>query len=378
MEHLFKNKLEIRNSLSQRILNFIENVPFFPLSTDHDQTFNKLALEVFEWQFSFNHPYRRLCERRGITPGKVNFWTEVPPVTTASLKAMPLFCFDPQEACAIFHTSGTTLKNPGKHYFYSLDIYKTAAMRWFKEACIPQNANYPFLVLGPTAQHFPNSSLGQMFSWILEEFPENNTCTAFTAQGIDFKNAQKFLIENFNLSKPVFILSTSLALLEFVDYLAKLGSGAKLIDGSIVLDTGGYKGRKKNIERDEFLKYVAKNLDIPREMIFNEYGMTEMSSQFYESKFIRKKYNTYKKLAPPWLKSIACDPLTLDILPDGEKGLLRHFDLANLDSVAMVQTEDIGTAGPDGIELFGRPTDALPRGCSLLAEEIIAATKQED
>lgn len=169
-----------RNALKQRIFHFIDNASPHQQSQKQEDEFNRLALEVFSWQYSANKPYQRLCDRRSSPPASIQHWSQIPAVTTASFKTIPLFCFETDKACAVFHTSGTTESTSGKHYFHELGLYESAALKWFQLCCVEKNNKVPYLVLGPTAKHFPNSSLGQMFSWIIEAFGTDENLVAFS------------------------------------------------------------------------------------------------------------------------------------------------------------------------------------------------------
>jgi hypothetical protein len=116
-----------------------------------------------------------------------------------------------------------------------------------------------------------------------------------------------------------------------------------------------------------------RSFGIPPERIVNEYGMTELSSQYYDTVLIsdRGLVHPRPKLGPPWLRPLVVDPETLQPLPEGATGLILHLDLANLDSVLAVQTDDLGRITPDGLQLLGRATGAEARGCSLAAEELM-------
>lgn len=340
-------------------------------SAQKERAFTELALAVFHYQFEHNLPYRKLCQNRGVEPDHVRRWQEIPPVMASSFKYAPLFCGDhSQDAIRVFHTSGTTQNKPGKHYFRTLELYRTASLRMFKWACLPDSQKMSMLILGPNAVDFPNSSLGQMFSWVVEAYGAPDFSFCFSQKGLDFHSAMRWLQEQCLQQTPVFILATSLTLLDFIKNSHPGELPFKLPTGSRILDTGGYKSSLHSIERNDFLELAANQFGLPKEWIFNEYGMTELSSQFYETRFIAEAFGVGVKAMPPWVHSLACNPETLAPLPEGDEGVLRHFDLANLDSVAMLQTEDMGIVRGCTIELLGRDPNAEPRGCSLLADEI--------
>ena len=363
-----------RDKLFDQIAQFIEScelqVQDIQRAHEIQSTFEQLAIQLFQLQFQTNFPYRKLCLHRFSDPAAVQKWQDIPAVMTSSFKHATLFCGDAEkEQRAVYYTSGTTTSVPGKHYFKTTALYELASVRTFEWACLPDCKRLPIIILGPTKELFPHSSLGQMFSWTLQEFGSEQSAAFFSPAGLDKPGAAEWLSGQ-DHRNPVMMLATSLALLEFVEFCEHNGLQFQLPKMSRIIDTGGYKGSSREIQRKELLQRTAACLGVPENWIFNEYGMTEMSSQFYQTVFILDDFGSSEKLGPPWLRSIACDPDSLALLPDGTAGVLRHFDLANVDSVAMLQTEDIGIVRGRKIELLGRDPAAEPRGCSLLADEL--------
>ena len=133
------------------------------------------------------------------------------------------------------------------------------------------------------------------------------------------------------------------------------------------MDTGGEKGRP-GLARSDIVRDLAPRLGLTLDCVVNEFGMTELLSQRYG-----RGDPAVPLLAPPWLRSQVLDPLTLQEVPEGEVGILCHFDLANLGSVCSVLTEDRGRKVGDGIEWVGRTEGAPPRGCSLATAELLEA-----
>jgi acyl-CoA synthetase (AMP-forming)/AMP-acid ligase II len=411
-------------SIAEKILTYIHTVP---LAEFDDGTFNGLALELFRYQIERNAVYRGICAQQSVAPERVTDWRGIPAVTTSAFKAVALTCFPPHEAAAVFHTSGTTQKRSGKHYFRTLDFYRAAMLRSFAAYCLDQSpsralrANNETLhassrdvipeescynsklyfetkqdssgmtfsfgsakvnkmrmhFLGPTAEHFPHSSLGYMFSEIRKEFGDEQSAVFFSPEGVDAEGFRKALEKALEENTPFFILGTALALLEVMEKFAQQNRKFQLPPGSRILDTGGYKGRQIEVSREAFQRRLSETFGVPKEYLLNEYGMTELSSQFYESRLpgipnYASRFTPYAShFPPPWVRAAAVDPETLKILPEGEVGLLRIFDLANVDSVMAIQTEDLGRAWQDRIELLGRATGAELRGCSLLTEAIV-------
>jgi hypothetical protein len=377
------------HSISDSILQFIRTVP---LSEFDNAVFADLAQRLFEYQFENNTIYRGLCEQQEVSPSRVAQWQYFPAITTSAFKDVPLTCFPPLDAIAVFHTSGTTQTRPGKHYFWRLDFYRTAMLRSFAAYCL---ADFDFRIsdfelatagaqlkkskmrmffLGPTREQFPHSSLGYMFSVIKETLGDKNSAAFFSPKGVDVAAFQLALQKSVEENLPVFILGTALALLECMEKFQHQKLAFTLPAGSRILDTGGYKGRRREIPREEFNSRLCETFGLPQENLLNEYGMTELSSQFYESHLFGIPLRDNRpnvKFIPPWVRIVAVDPENLEILSEGETGLLRIFDLANVDSVMAIQTEDVGRAWQDRVELLGRATGAALRGCSLLTETIV-------
>ncbi|NUO83952.1 hypothetical protein HUU05_28085 [candidate division KSB1 bacterium] len=358
------------HDLRSTIYDFITHAD---LATFDDHTFNALALGLFEYQFQHNTVYQRYCQQAGVTSARLAHWREIPAVTTSAFKRVPLACFPHEQATTVFHTSGTTQQRAGKHYFRDLQFYRAALLRSFKAYCLPDCGPIRFLFLAPTAKHFPNSSLGYMCTALRDEFGAAASAAFFTPEQLQIGCVRRAMESASKENTSVFIFGTAFNLLAFMDECAAQSIRFELPAGSRVLDTGGYKGRTREILRAEFQNMLCACFGITKNFLLNEYGMTELSSQFYESRLPHTPLTDERegvKFMPPWVRVLAVDPNTMQPLPSGEIGMLRVYDLANVDSVSAIQTEDLGRAWQDRIELLGRASDAELRGCSLLTEMI--------
>ena len=130
------------------------------------------------------------------------------------------------------------------------------------------------------------------------------------------------------------------------------------------METGGFKGRRREVSPDEFYPQFEERLGLTRKQIVSEYGMCELSSQFYTHPSSPISHRLF--YGPAWVRVIVVDPETGREARDGERGLIRIFDLANVGSVLAIQTEDVGVRRGDGFELLGRAPMAEARGCSLM------------
>ena len=343
------------------------------LASFDDRIFNALALQLFAYQFQNNPVYQRYCRHSGCNSPQLAHWHEIPAVTTSAFKHATLACFPHTEARAVFHTSGTTQQRAGKHYLRDLRFYRAALLRSFKAYCLPHDEKIRLLFLAPTAKHFPNSSLGYMCSALREEFGAAGSGAFFTPEELQLGCFRRALETAIADDAPVFVFGTAFNLLAFMDDCATNNLRFQLPRGSRVLDTGGYKGRTREVPAAEFRDMLCAYFGLAKDFLLNEYGMTELSSQFYESRLPHTPLADAReqiKFLPPWMRVVAFDTNTIRPLPAGEIGMLRMYDLANVDSVFAIQTEDLGRAWQDRIELHGRASAAELRGCSLLTELI--------
>jgi hypothetical protein len=343
-----------------------------------DAEFNELALTAFRYQFACNAPYRAYCERRGATPDLVREWGDIPAVPTDAFKAAPLVCGDPATARAVFRTSGTSAgaARRGQHFFPDLTVYDAALLAGFAAHLLPDGAKLRMLSLVPPPAEAPNSSLSHMIRAVIDEFGADGSGWYLSGDRVDVPRIAQVLRQAEAEGEPLCVLGTSFAFVHLLDALRERGERFKLPLGSRVMDTGGFKGRSREVTREQLYTEIGATLGVPAAWCVNEYGMTEMSSQFYDTVAGVPGANRLADrlhLGPPWVRTRAVDPETLAPLPDGEQGVLRHWDLANLYSVTALQTEDLGVCLPGGFRVLGRARGAEARGCSLAMDELLSA-----
>ena len=348
-----------------------------------EHAFNGWALRIFRWQFEHNTAFRGYCSGRGATPATVTSWEEVPAVPTGAFKRLRLLSAEEgREPDAVFHTSGTSrTERRGEHFVASLRLYRSALLPTFRVHLLPDRARLPVLALVPSPQDTPTSSLSYMIGTVSETFGAEGGGWFAAADGALQKEELLRAVEGaVDTGAPVLIAATAFALAHWLDGLARDGLRFALPEGSRVMETGGFKGRVRGVSRDDLYDGIVARLGIPMNRVVNEYGMTEMLSQFYEpvlSRFQDSDTGLGDRLhvGPPWVRTRILDPVSLVRVPDGEPGLLCHHDLANLGSVACLLTEDMGVAVADGFRLLGRLPGAEPRGCSLAIEELLDAAR---
>ncbi len=336
-----------------------------------DADFDALCGALFAHQFARCAPLRRLWSGRGVTPEDLGGWLAIPPVPTDVFKHVDLCTFDPSSAVAVFRTSGTTVGTRGRHPLRRVDTYEASLAPWFDRFLDPRGEHPQILVLAPPVQEAPDSSLSHMLSWAVDHRGGPGSAVHWDG-GPDLASASAAVGEG-----PVLLLGTARALFE----LLQDDRPWALPAGSRVMETGGFKGASIDLEPEDFRARLARKLGLPEHAIVSEYGMTELGSQGYHSVWAARQdpsaaaswgpHGARRFVFPPWCRVRAMDPSTLAPLPDGQRGLLCFWDLANVDSVVAVQTADVGIVHPDGVELFGRVVGATPRGCSLAVDEVL-------
>jgi acyl-protein synthetase LuxE len=341
-------------------------------------SFEELALAVFAFQYERVEPYRRLCEGRGVSPDSVRDWREIPAVPALAMKRLPLHADEPLK---VFRSSGTgsgaaagELGGGGGgersvHYQPYPDLYHQAIDCSFPRFCLPAlRTPAPMLSLVPTVEQTPDSSLAFMAAHVLDEWGAADSTNAFSDRGVDVPRARSWLGARQREGRPALVFATSFALAQLLDALARRFLHFRLAPGSVVFDTGGYKGRHQELSREDLLARLHTWLGVPPEQVVREYGMTELSSQCYTTNLLGGDPEVF--VAPHWVRVRVLHPETLAEQPAGEPGLIAVFDLANVGSVPHLLTEDLGAAEGEGFRLLGRAGGAELRGCSLTVEEL--------
>ncbi len=361
--------------LEEQILAVIDAGAGAPLSDDE---FNRLALDLFSFQFFANQPYRSFCNLRGRTPENTTEWQQIPAVPAAAFKELPLTSFPSDQAAVYFTTSGTTQgERQGTHYLLTPKLYNASLLSHFEAALLPDGLRPPLYVLAQSPAELPHSSLSHMFGEVERRF--GNGCAYYVDErGLDCQALDRDLALAEVEGMPVTLMGTAFAFVHFLDYCQEHNRSYALPKRSRLMDTGGFKGRSREVPRDELYALYRERLGITAQYMVNEYGMTEIGSQFYDATLIDhhlRRRRPLRKLAPSWCRVAFSDPETLEPAVPGEAGIIRFFDLSNLYSVAAIQSEDLGRAVDEGFEVLGRAQGAEARGCSLALDDLLAAQK---
>jgi hypothetical protein len=330
-----------------------------------DAAFNALALRVFAHQLRYNERYAQYCRQLGVTLESMPAsWEGIPGVPAAAFKEAALTTFDPKRAALTFETSGTTRGTPGRHYMETASLYDAALLAGFDRFMLPDGARLQYFNLVPNRLDRPHSSLGYMMARVALDRGTGETGWYQRGDSLDAEALLSDLRRAIEVSQPVCIATTAFALVHALDVMERNGVALQLPPSSRIMETGGFKGRTRVVTRDELYARASARLGISPDKIVAEYGMTELTSQYYDVNPM-----TRAKRGPPWLRARVAGP-DRKTLPNGKIGSLLHVDLANRGSCIAVQTDDLGMRLEDGFVLVGRDVRAEPRGCSLDAEEL--------
>ncbi|KOC24318.1 long-chain fatty acid--CoA ligase [Comamonas testosteroni] len=348
---------------------------FIAMDDCTDDQFNQLALRLFAYQYERNAPFRSFCQRRGATLRNVRSWRDVPAVPIDAFKAMELRSEPPSPAERVFMTSGTTGRAArGRHFHPQLDVYDLSMKRYFSRRFMQGLERMPMGILFPDEQAMPNSSLAHYLALARSEFGSAGSRYYLNSEGLDMPALCAALAESERSGQPFALLGASFSLVHVMDALRAQGRSFRLPAGSRVLDTGGYKGQSRELPLEQFYAELSQLLGVPRSLCINMYGMTELSTQFYDD---GNAVLPSVKSGPHWIRSRLVEPITGRDVAAGERGILVHCDLANYNAVTTILTEDVGLwAGQqekDGFLLLGRAEGAAAKGCSLAVEEFVKA-----
>jgi hypothetical protein len=315
----------------------------------NDESFEDIALSLFRFQAQHNVIYGKYIASLGLKIEKIHTVRDVPflPIAFFKTQAIKTGSWDAE---TVFASSGTTGSITSSHQIANLQFYLDHSIRCF-EHFFGDIRNYHFLALLPSYLERSNSSLVAMMDYFIKKSESAHS-------GFYLHDTEKLLHDLAALkndTKKVILWGVSFALLDLAERIRPN------LEHCIVFETGGMKGRRKEIIREELHDVLRKGLNVSK--IYSEYGMTELLSQ---------SYSTGDSLfySPPWMKAIG-----RDISDPFEKGLqnqtcgINVIDLANRHSISFIETEDIGKCFENGaFEILGRLDNSEIRGCNLMVE----------
>jgi len=340
-----------------------------------DARFEALALALFAFQFEHCAPYRRFCERRGRTPADAQRWQEIPAVPTGAFKELALTSFPPERTAHTFRTSGTAATSRGALHLDTLAVYEASLRASFLRHVLPDvagDAPVHMRVLAPSDRESPDSSLSHMFDAVMREVGAAGSGHWVRDGALDVDRALRDLAALADLpDAPVLLCGTAFAFVHLLEALESRDRRFALPPGTRVMETGGFKGRSRALSQGELHAWIDDRLGVPPARVVNQYGMTELGSQLYDS-VLRQPTAPRRKLAPPWTRARLLAPDGDAEVAPGEVGRIAIVDLANTGSVCALETADLGRAIQGGVEVLGREPGAEERGCSIAADWMLS------
>ncbi|NUP08776.1 MAG: acyl-protein synthetase [Polyangiaceae bacterium] len=346
------------DALHARVRSFIEGVSA--------ESFEELSAAIARFQTEHVEPVRRLARARG----RAGSNAEIPAVPTDVFRLRRVAAHPPELDVRVFRTSGTTSGARGAHPFRTLETYRAAAMKHALATFLVEPEPKRAIVLAPTSIEVNDSSLSFMLDLFIEVLRLEAQHVFDASRGVDIARLDRALANAARAGEPVLVMGTAFAYVHALDGLDDRQTA--LPRGSRAMLTGGFKGRSREVPEDELRAGLARAFGLAERAVVGEYGMTELSSQLYETSLVEQAASMRTYRPPAWVRVNAVDPETLAMLPRGTEGIARIVDLANVDSSIAIQTQDRVVVEPNGdVRLFGRLPGAPPRGCSLAVEEIV-------
>lgn len=365
----------LSDALHQRVRRF---------AAGDGESFEALAIDIARFQADHSPRYRRLVEVHRSNLESVDALPAVP----ADAFRLCRVAVHPAEAdAARFKTSGTTTDSPGLHCMRTTETYRDLSLKWGRTALASAwQGRRVVVALAPPPGDPETSSLGFMMRHFMEALdgrslvldpsrarfdPRSPERWLLGSAGVDVAGLRRAALVARERQEPLLVLATSFALVYLLDALG--GATIPAPTRTVVMQTGGFKGRSRKVSPAKLRRAVARAFRIHPRRVVGEYGMTELTSQLYEGTLdgghLKGPPGTY--LEPPWLRITPVHPATLRPVSDGDEGLARIVDLGNVDSAVAVLTEDVVRRTAGGIELRGRRPRAAQRGCSLATELVL-------
>ncbi|KFC22094.1 LuxE/PaaK family acyltransferase [Epilithonimonas lactis] len=320
----------------------------FNIQTESD--FQAACLETFRYQYDHVEVYRKFVDYLNIDLSLIKEVEDIPFLPIEMFKNH-LVLNKNSKAEHYFQSSGTTQMNRSKHYIADFSLYEESIYKSFEEF-IGKPEDYIFLGLLPNYSENTHSSLIYMVDFLMKKSdkPENGYFL--------YNHQELFDLMQTLTDKKVILFGVSFALLDFLDFCDSNAQTLKLSNFLTVIETGGMKGRKEEMTKDELLKIFQQGFKTDK--IYSEYSMTELLSQAYSL-----GENIYK--SPNWMRILIRnteDPFSY--VEEGRTGAINIIDLANRNSCAFIATQDLGRRENGTFQVLGRIDHSDIRGCSLL------------
>ncbi len=316
------------------------------LNIHSDTDFEKMAIKVFNYQYANSEIYREYCQLLGLNPARVTTLTDIPflPISFFKTHRVVTGKFDPEVS---FSSSGTTGSVTSRHNVKSLRVYESSFLEAFK-LFYGSPSDYIVLGLLPSYLEREGSSLVYMVDQLIKR--SNQPESGFYLHNLE--ELASFL-KSYQGRKKIFLIGVSYALIDLAE------NHDLNLSEAIVMETGGMKGKRKELTKDELHAKLKKGLNLNE--VHSEYGMTELLSQAYAG-----QNGLFS--CPPWMKVLireTNDPFSYTSVKSGG---INVIDLANIHSCSFIATQDLGRYEGDYFKILGRFDHSDIRGCNLLVE----------
>lgn len=324
----------------------MENI--FDIKTEQD--FLAVSLKTFRYQYDNIEVYRKFIDYLKINPEEIKSLDEIPFLPIEMFKNHQIL--DENISTELFfQSSGTTQMNLSKHFIADENIYQESIYKSF-EQFIGKPEDFIFLGLLPSYLEKQNSSLIYMVDYLMKKSDKSENGYFL------YNHEDLFKLLNELKDKKVILFGVSFALLDFLDFCNSSSQTLQFFNTLTVIETGGMKGRKEEMTKDELLKILQEGFKTDK--IYSEYSMTELLSQAYSL-----GQNEYQ--CPNWMRVLMRnveDPFSYE--KEGKTGAINIIDLANVHSCSFIATQDLGKIVGDKFQVLGRIDHSDIRGCSLL------------
>ncbi|MDA8234395.1 MAG: acyl-protein synthetase [Clostridia bacterium] len=354
------------------------------------EVFNRLALKEFRIQYESIKPLREYCQVRGISPETVKTWEEIPALTSQVFKDNVIATFPLHETELVTMTSGTSNPNaPSKIYRdkKSVETLYMANEIMTRSFLFPDVDRMKILLMVPSPKIAPAMGMAIGLEHMRQNFGTEDSIYLITPNGMEWELLFSALNHAVESGEPVAIVGATSGFVYFFNFCREQGLRFQLPPGSRICDGGGYLGTFGDCTREEYLSLCQEFLGVPPEYCVNTLGSAESGTNYFDN-VLRNHYLGISgvpryKVSPPWARTIVVDSVSGKRLPQGEIGLLCHYDLVNRANIFALGTGNLGYETEDGFEIIGR-NDAKGKGnfnfsdmqnekCSTVADNMLAA-----
>ena len=322
----------------------------FEIKTEED--FEEACLSIFNYQYENIDIYHQFVDYLNINPKKISKITEIPFLPIEMFKHHTILDRN-RQTDAYFQSSGTTnIQTLSRHWIADFELYQQSILHCFQQF-IGHPKDYIFLGLLPNYLERQNSSLIYMVDFLMNKSSQKEN-------GYFLYNHPELLelLKNLN-NRKIILFGVSFALLDFIDFCEANGGFYSAQNSNlIIIETGGMKGRKEEMTKDELFEILKASFQT--EKIYSEYSMTELLSQAYS-------LGNNEYLCPAWMRILVRnteDPFSY--MEEGRTGAINIIDLANKHSCSFIATQDLGKIHNGKFQVLGRIDHSDIRGCSLL------------